>query len=29
MTFVQWVEYHTRSIIFVALALSVAGAFAS
>jgi len=28
MTFVQWVEYHTRSIIFVALALAVAGAFA-
>src|ERR1700686_2493085 len=29
MTFVQWVEYHTRSIIFVALALAVAGAFAA
>src|SRR5580692_8424971 len=28
MTFVQWVEYHTRSILFVALALAVAGAFA-
>src|ERR1700719_191211 len=28
MTFVQWVEYHTRSIMFVALALAVAGAFA-
>jgi multidrug efflux pump subunit AcrB len=29
MTFVQWVEYHARSIVFVALALTVAGAFAS
>jgi CzcA family heavy metal efflux pump len=29
MTFVQWVEYHTRSIIFVAMALALAGAFAS
>jgi CzcA family heavy metal efflux pump len=29
MNFVQWVEYHTRSILFVALALAVAGAFAS
>ena len=29
MTFVQWVEYHAKSIIFVALALSVAGAFAA
>jgi len=29
MTFVQWVEYHTRSILFVALALAVAGAFAA
>jgi CzcA family heavy metal efflux pump len=28
MTFVQWVEYHTRSIMFVAAALAVAGAFA-
>src|SRR5580704_18797773 len=28
MTFVRWVEYHTRSIVFVALALAVAGAFA-
>jgi CzcA family heavy metal efflux pump len=28
MNFVQWVEYHTRSILFVALALAVAGAFA-
>jgi multidrug efflux pump subunit AcrB len=28
MTFVKWVEYHTRSIIFVATALAVAGAFA-
>jgi multidrug efflux pump subunit AcrB len=29
MTFVQWVEYHTRSIIFVAAALALAGAFAA
>src|SRR5258708_15228811 len=29
MTFVQWVEYHSRSIVFVALALSVAGGFAA
>jgi len=29
MTFVQWVEHHARSIVFVALALSVAGAFAA
>jgi CzcA family heavy metal efflux pump len=29
MTFVQWVEYHARSIVFVALALTVAGAFAA
>src|SRR6202045_3728547 len=29
MNFVQWVEYHTRSIVFVALALTVAGAFAA
>src|SRR6202030_4536560 len=28
MTFVQWVEHHARSIIFVALALALAGAFA-
>src|SRR5258708_8012512 len=28
MNFVQWVEYHGRSIVFVALSLSVAGAFA-
>ena len=28
MTFVQWVEYHARSILFVALFLSIAGAFA-
>ena len=26
MTFVQWVEYHARSILFVALFLSIAGA---
>src|ERR1700688_2532171 len=29
MTFVQWVEYHSRSIVFVALALTVAGAFSA
>src|ERR1700716_4117581 len=29
MNFVQWVEYHGRSIVFVALALTVAGAFAA
>src|SRR6202023_1213220 len=28
MNFVQWVEYHGRSILFVALAFAVAGAFA-
>jgi len=29
MNFVQWVEYHAKSILFVAFALSVAGAFAA
>ena len=29
MTFVQWVEYHARSILFVALFLSLAGAVAA
>jgi CzcA family heavy metal efflux pump len=29
MTFVQWVEYHSRSILFVALFLSLAGAMAA
>jgi CzcA family heavy metal efflux pump len=28
MTFVQWVEHHARSIIFMAMALALAGAFA-
>src|ERR1700687_3971006 len=29
MTFVQWVEFRSRSIVFVALSLTVAGAFAA
>ena len=29
MTFVQWVEYHARSILFIALFLSLAGAVAA
>src|SRR5215831_14780921 len=29
MNFVQWVEYHAKSILFVAFALSVAGGFAA
>ncbi len=29
MTFVRWVEFHSRSILFVALSLAVAGAFAA
>jgi CzcA family heavy metal efflux pump len=29
MTFVQWLEYHAKSILFIALALSVAGGFAA
>ncbi|HEY6258360.1 MAG TPA: efflux RND transporter permease subunit [Xanthobacteraceae bacterium] len=29
MTFVRWLEYHSRSIFFVALFLSLAGAFAA
>src|SRR6516162_11297075 len=29
MTLVQWVEYHSRSILFVALFLSLAGAVAA
>src|SRR5580693_3521502 len=29
MNFVQWVEFHARSIVFVAIALTVAGAFAA
>jgi CzcA family heavy metal efflux pump len=29
MNFVQWVEYHGRSIVFIALSLTVAGAFAA
>ena len=29
MNFVQWVEYHARSIVFVAAALTVAGGFAA
>ena len=29
MTFVQWIEYHARSIFFVAIFLSIAGAFAA
>jgi multidrug efflux pump subunit AcrB len=29
MSFVQWLEYHSRSILFIALALSIAGAFAA
>jgi CzcA family heavy metal efflux pump len=29
MHFVQWLEYHSRSILFIALALSIAGLFAA
>jgi CzcA family heavy metal efflux pump len=29
MTFVQWLEFHAKSILFIALALSIAGAFAA